>query len=119
MAQSRVAALIGAAATHDRPAALVCVNLQNFKALNVVLGHERCDQILAHVQRRLEEMGLTWRTGGDEFVAIQLGPRARWGHAGKLMQPWNVVENVPRDVLVSPGDQRRRHVVFRPKEAGT
>jgi predicted transcriptional regulator of viral defense system len=31
---------------------------------------------------------------------IQLGPRARWGHAGKLMQPWNIVENVPCDVLV-------------------
>lgn len=50
---------------------------------------------------------------------IQLGPRARWGHAGQLMQPWNVVLNVPRDVLVSPADQGRRRVVFRPKEAGT
>jgi hypothetical protein len=50
---------------------------------------------------------------------IQLGPRARWGHAGKLMQPWNVVENVPRDVLISPADQGRRRVVFRPKKAGT
>jgi predicted transcriptional regulator of viral defense system len=50
---------------------------------------------------------------------IQLGPRARWGHAGKLMRPWNVVENVPRDVLVSPADQGRRRVVFRPKKAGT
>ena len=50
---------------------------------------------------------------------IQLGPRVRWGHAGKLMQPWNVVENVPRDILVSPGDQGRRRVVFRPKAAGT
>jgi hypothetical protein len=50
---------------------------------------------------------------------IQLGPRARWGHAGKLMQPWNVVENVPREVLISPADQGRRRVVFRPKEAAT
>jgi hypothetical protein len=50
---------------------------------------------------------------------IQLGPRARWGHAGKLMQPWNVVENVPRDVLISAADQGRRRVVFRPKESGT
>jgi len=73
MPQSREAAIITAATTHDRPAALVCVNLQNFKALNVVLGHKRCDQILAHVQRRLEEMGLTWRTGGDEFITILRG----------------------------------------------
>ncbi|MBI3926570.1 MAG: type IV toxin-antitoxin system AbiEi family antitoxin domain-containing protein [Armatimonadetes bacterium] len=30
---------------------------------------------------------------------IQLGPRRRWGTTGKLMHPWNVVVNVPRDVL--------------------
>jgi hypothetical protein len=34
------------------------------------------------------------------------------------MQPWKVVENVPRDILVSPGDQGRRRVVFRPKDEG-
>ena len=50
---------------------------------------------------------------------IQLGPRARWGHAGKLIQPWNVVENVPRDVLMSPADHGRRRVDFRPKESAT
>lgn len=49
---------------------------------------------------------------------IQLGPRAKWGHAGRLAHPWNVVENVPRDVLVSSVDQGRRRVVFRPKGAG-
>ncbi|HKY38763.1 MAG TPA: hypothetical protein VJN18_22630 [Polyangiaceae bacterium] len=48
---------------------------------------------------------------------IQLGPRGKWGYAGKLVQPWNVVENVPRDVLVSSVDQGRRRVVFRRKEA--
>jgi predicted transcriptional regulator of viral defense system len=42
---------------------------------------------------------------------IQLGPRAKWGYAGTLMQPWNVVENVPRDVLVLSADQGRRRVV--------
>ena len=38
---------------------------------------------------------------------ILLGPPAKWGYAGKLMQPWNVVENVPRDVLISSVDQGR------------
>lgn len=49
---------------------------------------------------------------------IQLGPRAQWGHAGKLAQPWNVVENVPRDVLIASVDRGRRRVHFRPKRAG-
>jgi len=66
------------------------------------------------VRQRLEDAVAAARAAGT-----QLGPRARWGHAGKLMQPWNVVENVPRDVLISPGDQGRRRVVFRSKEAAT
>lgn len=48
-----------------------------------------------------------------EGSKIHLGPRARWGNAGKLARPWNVVENVPRDVLISATDQPRRRVVFR------
>lgn len=44
---------------------------------------------------------------------IQLGSRAKWGYAGERVQPWNVVENVPRDVLVSSPDQGRRRLMFR------
>lgn len=43
---------------------------------------------------------------------IQLGSRRRWGTTGKLVQPWNVVENVPRDVLISPSEKPRHRVVF-------
>ena len=32
---------------------------------------------------------------------IQLGSRRRWGTTGKLVRPWNVVENVPREVLLA------------------
>jgi predicted transcriptional regulator of viral defense system len=39
---------------------------------------------------------------------ILFGSRRRWGTGGKLVRPWNVVENVPRNILVSP-DARRRH----------
>ena len=66
--------------------------------------------IVARVKYRVAEVATD---------TVQLGPRARWGHAGKLMQPWNVVANVPRDVLVSPADQGRRRVVFHPKKAAT
>lgn len=44
---------------------------------------------------------------------IQLGSRRNWGTAGKLVRPWNVVANVPRDVLISKGEKPRRRVVFR------
>jgi predicted transcriptional regulator of viral defense system len=49
---------------------------------------------------------------------IQLGPRRKWGTSGKLVRPWNVVENVPRDVLISKEDKVRRRVVFSKKEQG-
>jgi len=40
---------------------------------------------------------------------IALGPRAKWGRHGPLAAPWNVIENVPRDVLAErdAGRQRR------------
>ena len=44
---------------------------------------------------------------------ILFGPRARWGTHGRLAKSWNVVENVPRDVLTSGAAPRRRRVVFR------
>lgn len=47
---------------------------------------------------------------------IQLGPRRKWGTSGNLVRPWNVVENVPRDVLISKEEKARRRVVFSKKE---
>jgi predicted transcriptional regulator of viral defense system len=49
---------------------------------------------------------------------IQLGSRRKWGTSGKLVRPWNVVENVPRDVLISKEEKPRRRVVFGRKEQG-
>jgi len=43
---------------------------------------------------------------------IQLGSRRRWGASGKLVRPWNVVENVPRRLLSLPDVVTRRRVVF-------
>ena len=47
---------------------------------------------------------------------IQLGSRRKWGTSGKLVRPWNVVENVPRDVLLPKGEKHRQRVVFLTKE---
>ena len=43
---------------------------------------------------------------------IQLGSRRRWGTTGKLVRPWNVIENVPRDVLIPKGEKPRHRVLF-------
>jgi len=48
---------------------------------------------------------------------LQLGSRRRWGTTGKLITPWNVIENVPREVLISPGERYRHHVVFSKKRS--
>ncbi len=41
---------------------------------------------------------------------VLLGPRAKWGTRGRLDGDWNIVENVPRDVLIEKGEAPRRRV---------
>jgi predicted transcriptional regulator of viral defense system len=48
---------------------------------------------------------------------IQLGSRRRWGASGKLVRPWNVVENVPRQLLISRGENSRHRVLFKRKRS--
>jgi predicted transcriptional regulator of viral defense system len=48
---------------------------------------------------------------------IPLGPRARWGLHGPLSRAWNVIENVPREVLLEGDDPPKRRVTF-PKRGG-
>lgn len=47
---------------------------------------------------------------------IQLASRRKWGTTGKLVRPWNVVENVPRDVLLPEGERSRRRLMFHTSE---
>jgi GGDEF domain-containing protein len=68
--------IITLATLHARPAALVAVNLQNLKPLNVVLGHQVGDRLIAETQRRLSGIGRTWRTAGDDFVTLAAGALA-------------------------------------------
>jgi predicted transcriptional regulator of viral defense system len=43
---------------------------------------------------------------------ISLGSRARWGEHGRLSRSWNVIENVPAQVLVGRTVQRDRRVTL-------
>ncbi len=60
-----------AAAGVDPEGVFACVNLHNFKAANVLIGHAAGDRILGEVQAALAASAHgCWRTGGDEFVAL-------------------------------------------------
>lgn len=45
---------------------------------------------------------------------IQLGPRRKWGASGRLARPWNVIQNVPDEVLLPRGEVSGR-IPFHPR----
>lgn len=54
--------------------AIVCVDLDGFKAVNDSYGHSAGDSLLRSVSRRLEKVigssGTIYRVGGDEFILV-------------------------------------------------
>jgi diguanylate cyclase (GGDEF)-like protein/PAS domain S-box-containing protein len=71
-------ALVGA--RHGEGFSILCLDLDNFKAVNDSLGHPAGDALLQAVARRLQicvgELDTVARLGGDEFAIIQNGPIA-------------------------------------------
>lgn len=45
---------------------------------------------------------------------VHLGGRRKWGTSGELARPWNVIRNVPDEVLLEARVQGRRRVSFGP-----
>lgn len=68
--QARFREAILAAAEERRPCALAYVDLHNFKAFNVLVGHASGDAHLQRVLIALQAVGRTLRVAGDGFVVL-------------------------------------------------
>jgi len=65
------------AADRDQPGALIYIDLDNFKAVNDMRGHEAGDRVLADLgallQQQIRRDDLAARLGGDEFALFLAG----------------------------------------------
>jgi diguanylate cyclase (GGDEF)-like protein len=104
----------------DRPIAVLCLDLDNFKAVNDTLGHPIGDALLKAVAQRLcecvGETDTVARLGGDEFAIVQVAeaqPVAATMLAQRLIETMaepfeieghSVVIGTSAGIAMAPGD---------------
>lgn len=74
MFNQRLNHALAQAQRHDKPLAILFIDLDRFKNINDTLGHEAGDRVLKEVAERLRgclrESDTVGRLGGDEFVVL-------------------------------------------------
>jgi diguanylate cyclase (GGDEF)-like protein len=89
------------------PVAILCVDLDGFKAVNDIYGHPAGDALLIAAAQRLRSAvrghELVARLGGDEFAVVQSGGEQP-GHAGLLAQ--RVVDALAEPFAIGPDTVR-------------
>ena len=80
---------VGKAAEQGEPIAVLCIDLDGFKAVNDIHGHPAGDELLIEAAHRLRTVvrgnELVARLGGDEFAVVQEGG-SQPTHAGLLSE---------------------------------
>ncbi|OBK74358.1 hypothetical protein A5651_10800 [Mycobacterium sp. 1274761.0] len=92
------------------PVAVLCLDLDNFKAVNDALGHPAGDELLIRVAERLRgTLRSPWiiaRLGGDEFAALGEGHLDALAAANSVLDAFAApiaIEGIPQTVRPSVG----------------
>jgi diguanylate cyclase (GGDEF)-like protein/PAS domain S-box-containing protein len=93
---------VAKASESSEDAAILCVDLDGFKAVNDIYGHPAGDALLVAAAQRLRSCvrghELVARLGGDEFAVVQAGGDQP-GHAGLLAQ--RIVESLAEPFAIN------------------
>jgi diguanylate cyclase (GGDEF)-like protein len=89
------------AADRSEPVAVLCIDLDGFKAVNDIHGHPAGDELLVEAAHRLRAVvrgnELVARLGGDEFAVVQHGG-SQPTHAGLLSE--RIIETLRRPFAI-------------------
>jgi diguanylate cyclase (GGDEF)-like protein len=92
---------LSASRRHGKPLAVLCIDLDRFKAVNDTLGHHAGDELLRQVADRIREnirdVDTAARVGGDEFILLltgieQASDAAQLAHRliARLSEPYDI-----------------------------
>ncbi|AYJ47674.1 GGDEF domain-containing protein [Rhodococcus sp. P1Y] len=100
---SAVLDLWDAAVVRSESIAVAMVDVDKFKAVNDIHGHDAGDRVLINIARRLEGVvgscGVAARTGGEEFVVVMTGERTAVEF--RMVQALSVVHDESDEVPIT------------------